>query len=37
MPERTWLDEYYEWFLVHGTETINNWLLEAAALDKETE
>lgn len=34
---RTWLDEYWEWFQVYGTETINNWLLEAAALDKDYE
>jgi hypothetical protein len=32
---RTWLDEYYEWFLVNGTDQINNWLAEAAALDQE--
>jgi hypothetical protein len=37
MPDRTWLDEYWEWFQANETDILNDWLLAAAALDKETE
>ena len=37
MPDRTWLDEYWEYFVANETDILNDWLLSAAALDKETE
>jgi hypothetical protein len=35
MPDRTWLDEYWEWFIANETDIINQWLQAAAALDQE--
>jgi hypothetical protein len=35
MPDRSWLDEYWEYFIANEEDIVNNWLAAAAALDRE--